>query len=44
MKCLNCLVRVMPKDLLPTVKVSVYNVPISETGSNCNSILRPPDS
>ena len=34
----------MSKDLLPIIKVCVYNVPISEKDSNCNSILRPADS
>ena len=43
MKCLNFLGRFMLKDQLPTVKVSVYNVPISEIDSSCNSILRPGD-
>ena len=33
----------MSKDELPTVKVSVYNVPISEIDSSFNSILRPAD-
>ena len=33
----------MLKDQLPTVKVSVYNVPISEIDSSCNPILRPAD-
>ena len=43
MKCLNFLGRVMSKDELPTVKVSVCNVPISEIDSSFNSILRPAD-
>ena len=41
---LKCLVTVMPKVQSPRIKVSVWNFPISEIDSNCNSILRPADS
>ena len=37
--CLKCLVTVMPKGQSSTVKISVWNFPISEISSNCNSIL-----
>ena len=41
---LKCLVTVMPKGQLPTVKVSVCSITISQINSNCNSILKPGDS
>ena len=40
LNCVKCLVIIMPKGQSLKFKASVWNIPISETGCNCNSLFK----